>query len=461
MRAKLIILFLLLLGSASAWYFLHKRPRLKKEEKLVQQPDSLVSANQSTINFPLVLSIQAIESKLNAELPQKLYHDTLKEVVDIVLTVYRFEEIALGSKEGRLSLKLPTYAQFEVMGLFGKKEISKVRFALDIRLSSELHIDSNWQVISDFKLDQMDWRKEPVLMVGPVKLNFRNRIEELIKAESAKVLNEINQGVKGQIDIRKTIEPIWEQLHKPTLLNREVQEIWMKPSLNSVFMSEISVEDRFIIANCRLNFQAIVASENNFDTTIVPLPSLRTLNDTNRLCELDLIYQMREEQLNDLLNREMIGYEFEVEENQVIIQKIELQSHYNLLRISVELGGDLEGVYLLEGKPKLDRELSTLAFDSLDFEIKEADPVLLATDFFVHEQIQQALIDGLKLNFEGFTQFDGQLLESSVEKGKMAEKLNLSASDIVVRPQEIYIKSSHIMVHLKVHFRMNLEIMSL
>jgi len=95
-------------------------------------------------------------------------------------------------------------------------------------------LDANWDIITKFKIKSVQWIREPVLQIGPVKKNLKRKINTWLEENETQLTKMLDREMKQSVSLEPAISKIWNDLQKPMIIHRKQPMAWMKFSCNSI-----------------------------------------------------------------------------------------------------------------------------------------------------------------------------------------------------------------------------------
>jgi hypothetical protein len=148
--------------------------------------EAKIKHDLSYYRMPIYYPIQQFEDWMNIKIDGKFIDHgfRINDGKDSVyLEVTKMSPIKMSIKQGRLHYSLPVIMKGNyykrILGIrFGHRQ--PIETSLVLNISSEVDIDSNWKIMSETRLDGIDWIENPKLHLGPLRIPLTKYLENLI-----------------------------------------------------------------------------------------------------------------------------------------------------------------------------------------------------------------------------------------------------------------------------------------
>ncbi|MEQ8810634.1 MAG: DUF4403 family protein, partial [Imperialibacter sp.] len=120
------------------------------------------------------------------------------------------------------------------------------------------------------------------------------------------------------------------------------------------------------------------------------------------------------------------------------------------LAVKLGLTGDVRGDVYLQGRPVIDRASKSFRIEDFDFVVDSDDAVLASADWLLHSSIKVMVERQLTYELQPYADMIPMLITSGIEKGKLAEKLEVYIDSWEIVPLATLITSKDLQMIIQV-----------
>lgn len=220
---RLTLLSLLLLGLLSTAC----KKKIKVEGPAETNREVNLEAPSSQFLLPVSLSTQEIAGLLNQELNGVFFNEWMqvnKEGDSLHLRLERSDLARLQWNGIDLLTDFPlrveaTYVK-EVFGMRLKNPEPVTAEAI-LQLRSGVQLSEDWRLLTQTQLLGIQWKKNPELKLGPLKIDVKKPVESALKDNQDKLLKNLDKVLSEEIKLKDLLQKIWTDMQKPILLHEE------------------------------------------------------------------------------------------------------------------------------------------------------------------------------------------------------------------------------------------------
>lgn len=368
-----------------------KTTRILPDVPVSSNEISLPTYEKSTLNFPISMSIQAIEDLVNEKLPHGLIaKDAKKENKNLSYTyeIYRNKPIEVASDKNELVFKVPidlkivsTYTScigfwnndfccaspifnnnncFSDGVITSKSGTTNPSFLVEMRVKFTIDEQYNIKPTTYLKGDLLGDTDLHVDMLGNLvnlKLDVKDRLEptlqQFLKSYKTQIDQKLAQQIKN-VQLKKLATQYWSQIQKPIA----IKDLWLTIQPEKIYFENIHFENKKIQFGLAID---CVNQINNQPATVVqtPLPALSIQPNIANYFNLYIPVTVDYLYLSNLLNQQFAGKEYVKEELKLYINQL------NISGIEYSQVGALLVKANVKGKAKFKRFKGDLYFTAI------------------------------------------------------------------------------------------------
>ncbi len=406
--------------------------------------DTLLQPDVSVFYVPVQYRVSGFQDLINAKIQGKFISKWINindKGDSLHLEVIKTRDIKISRKERTLfiivPLKISGLVRAKVAGIKMKTQ-SPVEAEVNIHLSTTLHFDNQWNLISDSKIDKIDWVKEPKLKMAFVKINLKGTIENILEKKESQITDKADDAVKQLLNTHKVVADIWRDIQKPIRINKKGVQVWLKfhgVDLNGR-MEETEPDLISLLfelkAYTRIYFEGDSIPVSNI---IVPTFSRIEKTDDSLLVNVHSLISFK--MVNEFLNRELVDKPIEAKGYSTKIKKVRVYGTKTGIAVELAVKGDISGTIYVTGTPAIDSATNTLSLRDFNFDINSESSLLGSADWLLHSTVLEMLSDKLKVDLNPLANKLPEIIFGAIEKGKTGQKIDLNVDTLAIYPKLI------------------------
>jgi hypothetical protein len=438
MRNNTLLAIALLLGFACSRIESHEPEIVKVEGELQQIP--------SSVNLPLMMSMQDLETLVNEKLQGELYADRSFEGDNMALVISKKAPIQLRLEGNKLFYDLPLQIAFE--GTFEKKIIVKIKktqkldFAATLKFCSTLDVNQDWQAVINTSLLGINWIEKPTINIIGLKVTLAKLAESQLEKRMPEMLGNLDRSVREKLKLRDIAQKVWSKMQQPMLVHKQYNKVWLKALPKKFYMSHIDGHNGNLVINTRLDMELFTTmgetppASSPADTL---LPQLLTLTDTTARFDLNVLTKLPLHALNQSLNEHVPKKKIEFSNYAVNLKEFEMMGSDSQMVLRVDLGGDVRGRVYFKGKPAYDSVQQVLSLQGFDFDVRSEEVLLSSADWLMHDTFKEKVQEELNLPLAERLHALPALIQGALSHSKMAGKIQVDLKDLRIVPRQLLI----------------------
>lgn len=426
--------------------------------------DSLLTAPVSTLLIPVYFKISDLESIVNKKVQGVFIHEWLRlndSGDSLYLEIEKKNRIQFSWDGKRLKSTLP----LKVSGKFIKRlagipisNTEPIETQVVLHLSTQLGLSPKWELAPHTKLDKIDWIEDPVLKIAVVKINLRKVVERAIEENKNKLTSKLDEALRTELNVRKSIQKIWTDIQKPIQLNKNSPQIWLlvRPQQMSAKLGNTS-KDR-IMLNVILHafLETSTEGHNQHANTVLPKYT-RQLDEADSL-RAYILSGMSYTNINQVLNAQLRGKELSAEGYSTKIVQLQLYGIDRGLAIKCKVKGDFDGTIFARAEIGYDTMSRRLFAKDFKYDVETQNALVSAANWLLYDDALDIIRSELQLELQPYIDVLPQLIEQGIEKGRVGEKIDVNVNNLDAYPLTWIITREDIQLIVKIDGKASIDL---
>ncbi len=410
----------------------------------------------STFNIPVTYSISALETYLNEKIKgdflETIIHPEDRKNLVIYLKLTKTGDIKLSSNRKVMTCFVPVKAVATVENSnlnILTKGLKPVETELTIELETPASLDTNWNLVTKFKLVKINWTKSPKLKVLGINFDLQNSIDKFLAEDKEMLTALLDEEINRGVSLAKPIGDVWYDLQSPILVSKEEPYVYLK------FICE-GIAGKFILGDtsitCITSIKALVGLIT--DTTggaavRKKLPAFMNnyIGDSLSVIHMHLIAGFNE--MNKELSTHLVGNTFTAGGMSLTIKGISVYGSELGMIIRLKATGAVNGEMIATATPYFDSTKQHLGFKEFDFKVVSNNALLNIADVLLHNMIRDSIQAGLGLELNTVLSDIPGIIHKALSKGKVGQTIDIHVSDMKISTCRLVLDAEHI--HLNIH----------
>lgn len=351
----------------------------------------------SYISLPISLSYQTIREAVAKNLGTTLYEDasfTDNDGDNVKIKVVQNGNLHLNGYQDFLKISLPVHVFFTgryVACGICPEIIKSTDFMMEADIVSKIGLNSSWALTTQTESKGFSITKDPYMNLGPLNINIRTVVEQLLKNQLAELAKMIDRTVREQVVLKKYAEQAWKELQKPILAD-STYNAWLYFVPKAFILSPLRADKD------RLGINGALLTEINTklgDKPVVretALPGLTLKDEVPSGFKIDLLAEIDFKEATRQARLAFKDSTFEVSaKKRVTVNDIEIFGRGNEIYIKVQMSGALRAVVFLKGKPAFDQERQEMYFQHLDYELNTRQVLLKSASWLLKGTLKKKM----------------------------------------------------------------------
>ena len=406
----------------------------------------------STIGISLDIDMPSLEKSINAMLPHLLYEDNSLEENNLMLKVWKTQNLRFSINGNKISCTLPlkvwvqTGFKKTILGMTAQ-QYYQANGAISVKLTTAFQLLNNWKLATYTTLDSYTWTEKPTINVAGFAMPVTTIADMTIGAMKKTINSSINEAIADNLDIKSLMEEAWKKAQEPVLIDEEY-DAWLKISPENVYSTSITNSGNSI--NLNLGMDAVIEAnigKKPATAKRVPLPNYQQVSQIKPNFNIRLNVDVDMKKLKEIAQKEVLGKTFEQGRKKIVIDDFDIYGHDGFLVVGVHVVGSVKGTVYCIGKLYFDNEVQSLRLTDFDFDVKTKNTLIKTANWLMHKKflslIEPYLTIPLKEEIDEVMQSSNEMLSDySIMKGvSLKGKINsvtfssidITSSSVIIR----------------------------
>ena len=320
-------------------------------------------APPSTLNLSITATASDLAALINRSLPNKLYEG--QGMLGTSVTVTRTGPVGVTAADDYINLYVP------VQLVFSNAFSRSYPLPAGLRFKVRLQVTADWRIVTELIFTGLSEGLADTIKLGPLSLKPKGAVEGITQPVQRYLAPIIDAKVNDAVKLREKVAPLWAGAFTPTQVSREFNT-WLKLTPERIAMSPIRAADNQVRLALGLVAGAeLIVGPKPEGTTPRPLPPVRVTPAIDRGFHLQLGVEVRFADLVTALQPALIDKTFGTD-NKVTVKSFTLKGSEGRLAVTLTTTGDFEGELTILAKPVYNPAESTLTFEEVDFDTRDA-----------------------------------------------------------------------------------------
>jgi len=426
--------------------------RLNIEKPKESYIEPSIEKKMSTIGMSLDIDMPSLEKSINKLLPNLLYEDNSMEDDNLMLKVWKTQNIRFSINGNKLTCTLPlkVWAQTgfkkSVLGVTAQ-QYYQANGAITVKLTTYFQLQNDWTLVTYTSLDNYTWTEKPTINVAGFAMPVTTIADIVINSMKKTIHNSINDAVTENLNIKSIMEETWKKAQEPLLIDKEY-DAWLKIYPETVYSTAISNSGNNLNINLGMNavIEANVGKKPE-SSKKSQLPNYQQVTQIKPNFNIRLNVDIDMKKLKEIAQKEVLGKTFEQGRRKITINDLDIYGHDGFLVVAVHVVGAVRGTLYCVGKLYFDNNIQSLRITDFDFDMKTKHALAKTANWLLHKKflnlIEPYLTISLKQEIDEVLQSSDELLDNyAIMKGVFLNgkinnvtfsNIDIMSSSVIVR----------------------------
>lgn len=328
--------------------------------------------------MPFELSFRSLEQTVNASVSGLIFKDSSLEDNNndqLKCVIKKNGTISIQSvRQNVLRIDVPIKIQIEKgIGSFGVYTYKSTEMELTMSFKMVWNVLPSWKLFTKSIKNGYQWNKKPSINLKGVEIPITGIVERIIDSKQQEYANLIDQQIDKNVNLKKNVIRIWNQLTTPTQISTEYNA-WMIARPKKIQALPFSQNDKSIYTSfgIDLEVETAIGYQPPLIPFVVDIPSLTYTKTLKDEFELYTVVNIPYYEATSIGKKKMIGTKFEFENGKynIKIEDLNIRGKDSLIIIETTLSGSFKGILSVEGFPYYDSIQNAIRLRNLDYNIQ-------------------------------------------------------------------------------------------
>lgn len=444
-----LLLFALLLSSCKATKPV--RP-MEEYEELYREPVSI-------INLPIDVPVKDLEAVLNKQLSGILYEDNnLRDGDKMMVRAVKQDNIRLGLDSQAITYRIPLdlWIKYD-LGISTVEATGQI--SLDFKTG--FGVNADWSIYTATSLEGHSWNQKPRVKMGFVDLPVGFIADLVLRNSTQQISRAIDELVREQFDLRKTVEEAWREMFQPALVS-EAYNTWLTVNPQFIGMSPVSTSNNRIATTIYVEGKPSVKIGERPDPKYVqPLPPLRISPVNAEDFTLHINAEISYDEAERLAKEQLVGETFSYGRRAVTIEDLEFFGKGANIVVNTTLSGTYNGSIYLVGRPVYNPRKNTIDIEDLEYTLDTKNYLFRSAGWLMKSTIKNKIADNLNFLLDYNLKDMQQQFQEQLQEYELATGVVLNGNLEVMDLRNAYLTVDGMVVDLALKGNVNVRVSGL
>ncbi len=429
----------------------------------------------STINIPITISIQDIETMINKEYSGVIYEDMSfdnNKNDDLKIKVKKRSKILMGTVDNQVKVIIPLniWASKQVrQTVLGQtfKQSADTEFEVTINYYISMEIKPDWELASETK-GSFKWDKKPVISVGGLMdIPLESQIEGPLKEQVDAIAKDIDKAIKDAINLKAIGKEAWTMAQEPMLMDT-MTNAWLYINPKSVSVTPLQLKNNKATFNMGIStYVTNTFGEEKKTVKVTKLPPLKIVETIPNKFNVVLSAIASYDGIRKIMNEQFVNQTYTYEDQSITITEMDFIGSSDKVIIKVGIDGQLKkgvlkkrvrGALFLEGVPYYDEVAQSIKIRDLQYNIATKDVLLKTAKWLSDSKIQQMMAENLIFPVGDQIAEAKKMVEKELKNYTVNEYATISGTLQDLKPEGIYLTEKAIRVVILADGKVNMKV---
>lgn len=431
----------------------------------------------STINLPISLQIDDLQEAINTQFKGVIYNDNSFENNNddnLILRVTKVADFKISAKGDKIMIVAPLevyvkgrlkkdfFSMFDQD--FGIDKSKEATFKLDVVVNTKLSLNQDWDIITKSEAG-FQWREQPYLELGPIKIPIGSIIETVVNNQIADINKKLDNEITKNIKLKPMAQKFWDQLQNPIIVSERYQT-YLKIIPEFVSMSNIKSDGVKLDVN--LGFRSDIAVITGYKPEPVelrPLPKLQQQTRSDSTFNLYFNANVSYAFATEYAKKEFAGKQLSFDNGLqlVTINDISFFNNGDKIGMKLDINAILKngifkkkfkGVIYALGTPYFNDSTQILSIRNFEFDIKSRDALVGTAEWILKSSLRNKIEE--RLNFPLMEQLEkAQKTADEALNNAKIPGMKIKGKVEQIKPQSITLSEQFIQVVIQSTGKLN------
>ncbi len=323
----------------------------------------------SYIGMPVEIGLKDLEKQMNSILTGLIYEDSIIEDDNILLKMWKTNDIKIIEKEGKIFSEVPVkiWMKFKYgTDFLGLNDTRVLNLKGIFSFKSNVAL-KNWKMSTISELIDYKWNSSPTIEVAGKKVAVTYILNPAINIFKNKLTKKIDLAIGEMADYKDYVIDALDTLSKPYLINDQY-EVWLKINPLELYSTQAYLKSNKVVLGLALKCSLLTVIGNQpssgFDKSKLRIQNIEKITDK---FEAYLAGVATYKDASRIITNNFKDVEFKSNGAKIKILNVDMWYKEEKVVLALTVSGSIKGTIYLTGKPKYNNEKSVIYFDDLQY----------------------------------------------------------------------------------------------
>jgi hypothetical protein len=405
---------------------------------------SLVPLPVSTLNIPVNLKLDVLESVINSQLTGLLYEDNNFNDGDrMKVKVYKKNAIRLSGRENELRYSIPLTIQVVYDAMV--TNISAVG-EIELEVKTSFKMAKDWRLKTQTDLTKYVWIKKPIAQVGGMNIPLGTLSDIILNNSKSYLGNQMDELIASYFDVKSIVASAWRSISRVFSVSEDYKA-WLLVNPSKITMSPMLIQGDSIQTFLSLSAKPqLNIGEKPVAKELLKIPDYSQVLGVSQVTMLVLRTTLPFYETKVLTMKQVGGQTFSSGKKSVTVEDINYFGIKNKLGVELILSGSYKGKIFLSGTPQIDMNSNLINLPDLEFNLETKNFLIKTAGWILKSNLKKMIQENinfyLTMNVKDTkSALEKQLNDYPLASGfKMKTKIDrLSVDNIQIMPDGMFI----------------------
>lgn len=380
----------------------------------------------SSILLPIKLSNAILEKKMDTYLPNIIYQDTIMEDDNYIYTIKKVSKPSVQSAEKGFKISL-------IVHIDAKTNVDIGGFGGTFPLSADLKptllflpkITKDWNLTFEVQWLEHEWIEKPFVKAGFFSMDVSGIADQVLNSQKDKMTAIVSEYLNNKIDIKPSINKIWNTLQEPFSLGTETP-FWLHLNPDSMQTSTFKNSQGYLQMLLKLKANPIINEENKIINPIKKLASNLESEFEEANFNLFVDANIKHSFLDEFARKQITNQTFTISEGKKVkVNQVNFKNLKQKIAINLTLEGDYKGILTIYGTPFFDSNTTEIILKNPNFSVETENKLHKAATWLGKGKILKSMSPFLKISIKDHLDMLKSNIYKTLDKNKIYKNITL------------------------------------
>ncbi len=367
-------------------------------------------------------------------------------------------DISLRNDGQRFFFTLPLEVKFTAKGglINNLLRLKAVDGAIDLHLSIQPVITSDWQLKTNTVLEDYDWIEKPEMSVFGRSVDLTWLTNSMISSLKDRMTAMVDGQIAKSDMLRKNAENAWNllQTSMPEVPNTQVKTI-LRPT--DLLATPIKMRDTTIYMDVEVVGKIIFSSDDTgLHSKVTKLPPLQVKPYLNDAADIKVYVFLGYDEISRNLEKYIVGQTYTVSNRSFTVEDIKLYPGGDNIIVELELSGAMKGKIYLDGRPTYDPKTGMFRIEDVKYNVDTKNVLLKSAEWMMRSTILKQIEQRSSINLNDKIQEYLDALNENLERYELPYGVVAHAHADAVKVEDVSVDKDGVHIRVNAHGEISL-----